>query len=234
MKKQPAQPNQSLIYGIECLQTVIAAETPIGSREAARRLGAEHTRVNRILGTFCTLGLLEQTLDRRYRPGPGIHVLAAQSLKASGLLRAALPVLRKFDSGRLSLALGVLWNGFVCYFFFREPGKSVDDAISGRELFPAEQSSIGRIIAAWQSRAIVKTPAFMTKKEAEQLCGKGYAMIRMNSRHISIAVGVGAPVFAALALTGDNVSDEAVPELINKLNCAAYQITARLLQEDKR
>ena len=233
MRKQPAQPNQSLIHGVECLQTVIAAETPLGSRETARRLGAEHTRVNRILGTFCALGLLEQTPDRRYRPGPGVHVLAAQSLKASGLLRAALPVLRRFDSGGLDLALGVLWNDFVCYFFFRTPGLDADDAISGRELFPAEQSSIGRIIAAWRMAEKANAPAFMKKKEAEQLREKGYAINRMNHHHASIAVGVGSPVFAGLALTGGPVADKIVPGMVEKLNKASEEITARLSQEGK-
>lgn len=212
MRKEPAQPNLSLIKGVECLQTVIAAQGPIGSREAARRLGFEHTRVNRLLGTLCALGLLEQTPDRRYRPGPGIHVLAAQSLNASGLLRAALPELRKFKNGKLDLALGVLWNNSVCYFFFRRPGMDTVSAISGRELFPAKDSSIGRIIMA------------KGKKE--------YALVRMNRDHASIAVGVGSPVFAGLALAGDRVTDREIPGLVERLKVAADKITTRLIEEE--
>jgi hypothetical protein len=39
----PAQPNQSLIDGLECFQAVVAAGRPVGGRELARTLGVEPT-----------------------------------------------------------------------------------------------------------------------------------------------------------------------------------------------
>src|SRR5450432_664771 len=109
----PAQPNQSLANGIACLQALTAAEDAIGSRELARRLGLEPTLANRLLGTLAELGLAERTPERKYRPGPGIHVLAAQSLRGSGLLQAALPVIRGLLDEGLAVALGVLWRSDV-------------------------------------------------------------------------------------------------------------------------
>jgi len=89
----PAQPNQSLIDGLACLQQLASEREPVGGRELARDLGLEPTRVHRLLRTLAHLGLAQQDAQRRYRPGPGIHVLAAQAMFGSGLLRRALPVL---------------------------------------------------------------------------------------------------------------------------------------------
>ena len=106
----PAQPNKSLLNGIACFQVVAAEKMPLGSREIARRLGLGHTRVSRLLGTLASLGLVARTKNRKYIPGPGIHVLSAQSLHGSGLLSAAIPVLRRIHARRMIVALGVLWG----------------------------------------------------------------------------------------------------------------------------
>ena len=74
MSDLPAQPNQSLIHGLECFQAVVAAGRPVGNRELARLLGADPTRVNRVLKTLAHLQLLERTPQRKYRPGPAVHV----------------------------------------------------------------------------------------------------------------------------------------------------------------
>ena len=41
VKMLPAQPNQSLIDGLECLQALSSTDRPVGSRELARMLGLE-------------------------------------------------------------------------------------------------------------------------------------------------------------------------------------------------
>ena len=84
-----AQPNQSLIDGIATLQALAMSPEPIGSRELARQLGIDSTKVNRLLKTLAYLGIARQTANRKYTAGPGMHVLAAQSLFASGLIRRA-------------------------------------------------------------------------------------------------------------------------------------------------
>ena len=57
---------------------------------------------------------------RRYAPGPGLHVLAAMSLRGSRLLTRALPHLRDLMAAEpeCRIALGVLWRSHVCYLFF--------------------------------------------------------------------------------------------------------------------
>ena len=119
----PAQPNQSLIDGVRCLQAVATAGVPIGGRELARRLEMEPTRANRLLKTLAAQGFLHQDGDRKYQPGAGMHVLAAQSLHGSGMLQRALPVLARLRRRRpaLIVALGVLWHDQVSYLYHADP-----------------------------------------------------------------------------------------------------------------
>src|SRR5262245_29763060 len=101
----PAQPNQSLIDGLACLQALASSSEAVGNRELARALGLEPTRVNRLLKTLAHLGLAEQDAQRRYRPGPAIHVLAAQSLFGSKLIRRAIGPLEELHRFGLIVAL---------------------------------------------------------------------------------------------------------------------------------
>src|SRR5258706_11898625 len=111
----PAQPNQSLIDGLTVLQALAVSTEPVGGRALARELGLEATRVNRLLKTLAYLGMARQTPKRKYLPGPAMHVLSAQSLFGSGLIRRALPVLENLQQSGHVVALGVLWRGPVCY-----------------------------------------------------------------------------------------------------------------------
>ena len=84
-----AQPNQSILRGFLILQEVIVASTPLGSREVSRIVQIEHSTVNRVLGTLVQTGMLQQNTEKKYMPGPRIHVLSALSLTASRLIPSA-------------------------------------------------------------------------------------------------------------------------------------------------
>src|SRR3954470_11988766 len=86
----PAQPNQSLIDGLSVLQALAVSNEPVGGRALARQLGLEPTRVNRLLKTLAHLGMARQDPDRKYLPGPAMHVLSALSLFGSGLIRRGI------------------------------------------------------------------------------------------------------------------------------------------------
>src|SRR3569832_995305 len=123
MRQKPnAQPNQSLIGGITTLQALATSPEPVGCRGLARRLHADPTKLNRLLRTLANLGIARQTANRKYTAGPGMHVLAAQSLFASGLIRRALPELEALRRFGHTVALGVLWGDNVSYLFFVPPG----------------------------------------------------------------------------------------------------------------
>ena len=141
-----AQPNQSVGNALACLVALTDAGGPVGSRELARRLGFEHTRVNRLLGTLADLGLAERDAQRRYRPGPGIHGLAAGAMRGSGLLQAALPEIRKLHEAGFGVALGLLWLGRVVYLYHGHPQQPLEENLATHAPWDPEKSSIGRVL----------------------------------------------------------------------------------------
>ncbi|WP_208996050.1 helix-turn-helix domain-containing protein [Pseudovibrio ascidiaceicola] len=84
------------------------ADRPMGVRELARLLDIETTRVKRLLKTLASMGILQQTNQRKYEPGSGMHELAAQSLHTSNLPRHSIDALETLTLTRLIVALGVL------------------------------------------------------------------------------------------------------------------------------
>ena len=152
----PAQPNQSLIDGLACLQALAGAAQPIGSRQMARELGMEPTRVNRLLKTLAHLGIAQQTTDRQYVPGPAMHVLAAQAIFASGLLRRAMEPFESLRRFKLSVALGVLWRDQVSYLYHASPGMTDAQAVGRVGLFPDTRSGIGMVLLSQLPAADVR------------------------------------------------------------------------------
>lgn len=227
----PAQPNQSLAGGLACLLQLVSTDGPVGCRQMARELGMEPTRVNRLLGTLAHLGLARRTPDRKYVAGSGINVLAAMTMRRSRLLACAgrhIEALRA-DTG-LGVALGVLWRRHVCYLYHGRKSGAPLAAITGKNLFPAEISSIGKVLLAERSagevRALYRDRAGDDEPvdvkgllaELKQVSTQGYAVYE----GWSVAVAVGHPAVAGLALMrgakrlGDGV--------IEKLRAAAEAI----------
>lgn len=256
MKKSlNAQPNQSLIDGITTLQALANADGPIGNRELARQLGLEPTRVNRLLRTLAYLGIAQQNANRKYMPGPGMHVIAAQSLYASGLLRRALhPLERLMETGYL-VALGVLWRDSVAYLFHADP-KSSDRRgfIGSQALYPATLSGIGMaLLASMETEDVLATYGAMETipgfpggadallEELERIRTLGYAHIYSapEKGHHTVAVVVGDPVECAIGFSGA-ISPERAADLAHILHETARRIglgeveTASLSDLEKR
>jgi len=239
----PAQPNRSLVHAMECLYLLAGAGRPVGSREAARLLGIEHTRASRLLGTLAWLGLAEKTPEKKYTPGPGIHVLAALGLRSSRLLAAAVPPLKELRKvlPRLNLALGVLWNAHVCYLLFSSPGTPVEEGIASRDPYPAEKSSIGIVLLArlpeeeverlYRTRPGGGLPAGELRAlhaARRRAASRGYAVVDGRT----IGVPVGDPPVAGLAASG-TLAKKDIPALARLLSGCAADI-ARNLDAERR
>ncbi len=217
MKHLPAQPNQSLIDGLTCLQAVAMATGPIGSRELARQLGIEPTRANRLLKTLAYLGLTTQDDKAKYSTGPAIHILSAQTLFASGLLRTALPALRVLQKLDCIVALGVLWNDQVSYLCHALPDRPIEEGIGRLGVFPATQSSIGMVLLSRKSDAEIRSifrnkeiPRYgvdLTKllQELHRVRLQGFARVDENNGGTSLAMPVGANSISAIAVSGPSV-----------------------------
>lgn len=236
-----AQPNQSLIDGIATLQALANADRPVGNRELARQLGLEPTRVNRLLRTLVYLGVANQTANRKYTPGPGMHVIAAQSLYASGLLRRALhPLEMLMDRGYL-VALGVLWRDSVAYLFHADPNlKHKRGVVGSYALYPATQSGIGmalmadmdadEIVEIYQDRpSIPNFPEGLDQLMAEldRIRARGYAYTFSSEEknHYTVGVTVDHPTDCAIGFSGA-ISAQEAPKLAEVLRQSALLIEA--------
>lgn len=240
-RRLPAQPNESLINGIAVLQRVVSQGLPTGSREIARQMGMSATRVNRLLGTLAHLGLLEQDSAKKYRPGPALHVLGAQSMMASRLLPAALPVLMSLREGGFTVALGVLWESQICYLFHERPWQPVEEALFRHALWPAQYSSLGiallaaqpgepKLVAADPSLPVTVAPDQGISDLIEFARKNGYAVLRHTNHHVSIGVTVGNPPVAGLAVAGNHLGDQFLPEIAQRLKDAANRIVEKMAE----
>jgi len=234
----PAQPNQSLIGGMACLEMLVALHRPVGCREMARMLKMETTRVNRLLKTLTALGMAERTASRQYQPGPGIHVLASMSLHASRLLKVALEHIPQLQERfpDLFIALGVLWRSQVCYLFHGRHGQRIDKTLGHAELFPAEKSSIGRVLlAALPEAEAIQSLRNRTfdpfPREQEQELLKSFRNIRRQGYVLindkSLGVPVGSPPVGGLAAAGA-LSPAIVPAVLQALKETSGKIAAQL------
>ncbi|NLF39066.1 helix-turn-helix domain-containing protein [bacterium] len=230
----PAQPNESLIDGIRCLQAAATSAAPAGTREIARLLALEPTRANRLLKTLAHMGFLRQNEAQKYEAGPGMHVLAAQSLHASGLVRRALPQLESLAVHGMVVALGVLWNDRVSYLYHWRPGISSAEALGSAAVYPALDSSIGlALLAALPEREVrarlrgrplgrFATHASVIA-ELRRTRRRGYGRVGRAPGVVSLALPIGAPAAAAIALAGAMPRNN-VPARIDAMRTAAALI----------
>lgn len=235
----PQQPNRSLIDGLMVLQTLTVAAKPIGSRMLARELGLEPTRVNRLAKTLAGLGFLQQNADRKYIVGPGVHLLAAQGLHASGLLRAALPELEKLQRFGFLVSMGVVWRSRVSYLYHWHPGMTSAEAVGVSDVFPAATSGIGHALLAHLSDEEIRAlhPDFpesafpQIHKTRER--GWAYLCRSKKPRNAALSVAIGEFPCAAIAFAGEidaKTRDDLIPDLV----AAAERIDAHQREYQNR
>jgi DNA-binding IclR family transcriptional regulator len=189
------------------------------------------------LKTLTYLGIARQTANRKYTAGAGMHVLAAQSLFASGLIRRALPVLESLRKFGHTVALGVLWNDNVSYLFHAPPGIDASRAVGRIGLLPATTSGIGIILLSeltdnmvrgiYKDRNIPQYPDGIDQllSKLNEVRNLGYARVHVaddRDYHV-VAVSTGNPAHAGLALSGW-IPEAATDALVETLRQAAMEI----------
>jgi len=232
----PAQPNKSLIDGLACLQTLAMNGGPIGVRALARKMKLEPTRVHRLLKTLAFLGVAQQTDSGEYEPGPGMHVLSAQSLFGSGLFLRAIKPLEELHSrwAPCTVAMGVLWRLNVCYLFHASPHASTAEALGRLHVTPVTGSSMGMALLSASPEDHVRNlfaaepiPDTTADELIERLRGvrlQGYGRVEVT--HIaetSLGLRVGSAPNVGIALSAAlGASDE--PKAVADLRRTAGQI----------
>lgn len=210
----PKQPNQSLIDGLECISSLASAGRVLGARELARELGLEPTRVHRLLKTLSHIGVCAQDSKGKYYPGPGIYLLAAQSLYASPLLKKALCLIPKLRKFKMISAIGVLWRDKVSYLYHNEPSISFEKSIGRVSVYPASKSAIGMVLLSEKTDDEIKKIYSGKKidgyenrisKLLEHICEirkAKWALVQQENGFKSFAVPVGNPALFGIALSG--------------------------------
>ena len=226
-----SQPNQSLIDGITCLQSLATADEPVRGRELARQLELDPTKVNRLLRTLKSMGFAIQDERRAYLPGPGIHVLASQAMHGSVLFRHALPVMEEVLPAPHIVALGALWKDKVSYLFHADPHSSLTSGIGAYQLYDACHSSIGQVLLANEDNQAILQRLGEARFDhmlvkLEKVRHKGFAVRKdADSGEYSIAVPVGKPAQVGLAFSGlYNLSDQELEQYINQLHAMSSRI----------
>ncbi len=208
----PSQPVMGLIDGMEILQFLASAGRAVSGLEVSETLGIEKTKVSRVLKTLSYLGFTMPTKNRQYTLGPAVHVLSAQLLHGTGLIKNALKYLIELTELEVVVAMGVLWHDKVSYTYHWEPGISPTDGLGRVSLFPASQSSIGLVLYSKLDDAVLAE----TFENSENLIGynelnsfmdeinkvreKGYATTYYEGEK-SMAVALGKnPAYASIAL----------------------------------
>ena len=213
---------------MDCLHALAEADQPLGSRDLARTLGMEHTKVTRMLGTLALSGLAERTPEGKYRPGPAVHVLAAQSLHGSGLLQAALPHLRKLKWEGMAVALGVFWRGRVCHLVHAQQHHGLEEGIGRHELHPPFRSSLGLALLAQPDAPLPADIGILDREALDRTRRLGYGLLHEQDGHVSVAVAIGRPAVAAMGASAPELTDEQAATLAARLRRDADDIAATL------
>ena len=240
IKKYGSQLNQSLIHGMEVLQGVAASDQPIGSRELSRMLDLDITKVNRLLRTLAFLGLVRQTPSRKYTSGPGMHVLAAQSVYASGYVKNCVTALEELKNLGLIVAMGSLWQDKVTYMYHALPNMDSISAIGSLSFYPATDSGIGLSLLSeltdeevddLYANKEVSGFADLTELKAalQQIRDKGFCRVETHKEEnraiktYTVAINIGSPVYAAIGVSG-HISEEATSDIVDMLKASAEKL----------
>jgi DNA-binding IclR family transcriptional regulator len=207
----PSQPILGLIDGMEVLQLLASVGRPMSGLEISKELTIEKTKVNRILKTLAFLGFTMPSNNRKYTLGPAIHVLSAQLLHGSGLVKNALKYLIELTELNVVVAMGVLWRDKVTYIYHWLPGMLPAEGLGSMDLFPATQSSIGLALLAEKSNDEIARIINLDEpirgqnskenffSEIDFVRTEGYAKALFEN-HQSIGIRLGNPGYAAIAL----------------------------------
>ena len=244
-----AQKNKSIEDVLTLLLEIAGSTDSWGSRELARTLGLDTTRTNRFLRTLTDAGFLVQDDSRKYYSGPGMKVLAAQSIHGSRLLRCALPIIEKMGMLRHIVALGTRHLDRVCYLYHAQPGMSFAEGIGRSNVLPATTSSIGLVMLSelrddeirelYAEREIIgyfKTTDELLEKLRE-IRELGYCVVESypDPQFYSMASIVGSPTIGAVAFSRitEAEKDEKVALLLKTASDINYALENKIMEKGR-
>lgn len=227
----PKQPNQGLIEGLRCLQAVALKGGNVRASDIAEELGLEPTRVHRLLKTLAHLGFTRQNSARRYAAGPGIYVLAAQTLQATSFFQEAVGPLEalRIQTPHIT-AMGALWNREVTYLYHGRGDAALRETLGAFGSWEASNSGVGWAVLSGFEEATVRE--LYQDEDLQHIQGsldsfcrelrrarkRGYADLKVHGTegHTTIARRLEFNPYLAIALSG-KISQKEKPGLVKKL-----------------
>ncbi|MDR7586293.1 MAG: IclR family transcriptional regulator [Armatimonadota bacterium] len=238
--------------GLDLLELLRDAPTPLSLGEIARRLGVAKTTGFRLLRTLERRGYVERLPgDHRYRLGPEWVAYVGRLPGPPSLAEAALPYLRRLrDRFAETVNLGVLRQGEVLYVEILESPHPFRMAAAVGARSPVHSTALGKAIAAHlpdeeveaivrqrglpalTSRTITSLAAF--RRELEKTRLRGFAEDNGETEPEASCVaapvfGFGGQVVAAVSISGPTSRIQAIrPRAVRALRVACAAISREL------
>ena len=142
--------SQTLDRGLQVLQAIDAAATPVGVRELARQLELGTAIVQRLVNTLEKRGFIEQVPEnRRYRIGHRAVVLGQSSRHGETITRAALAELEALaEEPGLNGYMGVLSGERAVYVLAVPSRHRITLRVDAGETMPFHSTTIGKVFLA--------------------------------------------------------------------------------------
>ncbi|MBI4464613.1 MAG: IclR family transcriptional regulator [Acidobacteria bacterium] len=238
--------------GLQILELLAGQQKGHSTSEVSRRLKIPKSTASYLLHTLWNRGYLQREADGTYRLGMKLLALGSLALHGVEIREVALPVLRKLVAETGITGHIAVPEGTEAIYIERVPcpGFIQMDTWVGRRI-PLHSSGVGKTLLAFlpegqaekliestglprlTSKTIVSPPRL--KQELKKIRENGFAI---DNEENTVGVRcVAAPIFsrtgkvlAALSLTGpvQQITDEQLPKIIEKVKEAAHQMTKAL------
>jgi DNA-binding IclR family transcriptional regulator len=244
---------QTLSRGLDLLQTLAAARADMGVRELARALNLGPTMVQRLLNRLVAHAFVEQNAQtRKYAIGHRAFVVGRGYIAGSGVVDAAMPVLRAIvDATELNAYLGELRDRFALYLLVLQSRGPIAVRATPGERTLLHTTAMGKALLAGKDRASIealvgagplpaRTPRSITRlpellkdlararetgvtiSDEENLPGVFAAGAPVHDSHGNVVAAVSLACPAAMA------DEEARAVICNQVRDAAAQISRRM------
>lgn len=140
----------ALTRGLQILETLTAADAPLGVTELAHRVGADKSTVHRLLGTLQATGFVEQDgATRLYRPTGKLIWMGSRLLARIDVREHAAPLLKELAQRTGSAShLVVLAQGQALYVGQERSPSTITVDIPLGGVAPTYCTAVGKVLLA--------------------------------------------------------------------------------------
>jgi IclR family acetate operon transcriptional repressor len=220
-RRRPARDThiiQSLDKGLQVLELVEGAESPISLNELYRKLRWERATIHRMLETFVRRGYLtREPSTRRYSLGPRIHGLHASLRRRTDLRAVARPLLQDLSASTGESACLAIALDKAALVVEAWPGSEAITAnIRVGERLPCHCTAAGKALLAYDADARARLSRRLRRytartvstarglaEDLDRIRRRGYAV--EDEEHVPGVRSVAAPIFGDFGLVAAGI-----------------------------